>query len=164
MPSLYQLSHEFLAIKAQLEEAEIDEETLSDTLESLQMPIEEKAENVVKYMKELEALAEAKKAEAEILRKAAESDLKKAENLKKYLQDNLNKLGIKKLQAGLFSLSFRKGSEVVEVDENQLPEQYFVPQEPTPLGKSDLKKLIKEGNEIPGVQIVRKPDSLQVKA
>jgi predicted ATP-dependent endonuclease of OLD family len=169
MSSLYNLTQDFLDTVAQLEELELDQETVNDTLESLQMPIEQKAENIVKYMKELEALAEMKKTESKRLSESASADLKKAESLKTYLQQNLERTGIKKLQAGIFTLAFRKGSEVVEIDESKVPlfheaPRFYKAQEPKFLGKTELKTLIKEeGIIIPGVTLVRKQDSLVIK-
>jgi hypothetical protein len=166
--SLYQITNEFLEIVGQLEEMELDQETFQDTLDSLQVPIEQKVENIVKYMKSLEALAEAKKAEAKRLSESAASDLKKAEFFKNYMTDNLKKAGINKLQAGVFSLGWRKGSEVVQVDESKIPRadewpELYIDRDPVFMGKTDLKKMIKEGQEIPGVSLVRNPDSLVVK-
>jgi hypothetical protein len=166
--SLYNLTNDFAAVVNHLEEMELDSEVIQDTLDSLQAPIEEKVENIVKYMKSLEALADAKKLEAKRLSDSASSDLKKVEWFKNYMADNLKKANITKLQAGIFSLGWRKGTEVVQIDETKTPTADEAPhlylyQEPKFIGKTDLKKLIKEGKEIPGVSIVRNPDSLVVK-
>jgi hypothetical protein len=168
MSNLYQLTNDFMEIVNQLEEMELDSEVLQDTLDSLQAPIEEKVENSVKYMKSLEALADAKKLEAKRLSDSASSDLKKVEWFKNYMADNLKKANITKLQAGIFSLSWRKGTEVVQIDETKTPTADEAPhlylyQEPKFIGKADLKKLIKEGKEIPGVSLVRNEDSLTIK-
>jgi hypothetical protein len=119
--SLYVLTNEFLAFTKFMEENEMDDQTATDTLEALQMPLETKVENIVKYMKSLEALADAKKLEAKRLSESASADLKKVEWFKNYMADNLKKAGITKLQAGVFSLGWRKGSEVVQVDETKTP-------------------------------------------
>jgi hypothetical protein len=166
--SLYQLTNQFLQFKNWLEENDLDDQAAMDTLEAMQMPLEEKVENIVKYMKTLEALADAKKLEAKRLSESSSTDLKKVEWFKNYMADNLKKAGIKDLQAGVFSLKFRKGTEVVQVDETKTPSVYEAPylylyQEPKFMGKTDLKKLIKDGQTIPGVSIVRNPDSLVVK-
>jgi hypothetical protein len=166
--SLYNLTNDFAAVVNQLEKTELDSEVLQDTLDSLQAPIEEKVENIVKYMKSLEALADAKKLEAKRLSDSASSDLKKVEWFKNYMADNLKKANITKLQAGIFSLGWRKGTEVVQVDETKTPTADEAPhlylyQEPKFIGKTDLKKLIKEGKEIPGVSLVRNEDSLTIK-
>jgi hypothetical protein len=170
MSNLYVLTNEFNEIVKDLEQYDLDPEVFQSTLDSLSAPIEEKVENIVKYMKSLEALAEAKKAEAKRLSESAASDLNKAEFFKNYMADNLKKANITKLQAGVFSLGWRKGTEVVQIDESKIPsfEEHpaiYVTQEPKLLGKTDLKKMIKsyDGQEIPGVSLVRNPDSLVVK-
>jgi hypothetical protein len=101
--SLYNLTNDFASVVNHLEEMELDSEVLQDTLDSLQAPIEEKVENIVKYMKSLEALADAKKLEAKRLSDSASSDLKKVEWFKNYMADNLKKANITKLQAGIFT-------------------------------------------------------------
>lgn len=164
MGSLYEITQEFMEFQKQLEDMDLDDQTFSDTLDSAMWSIEIKAENIIKHMKTLEALADAKKLEAKRLSDSASSDLKKVEFFKNYLADNLKKANISKLQAGVFSLGFRKGTEVVQVDEYLVPEEFWVSEVVTkPLGKSELKKLLKEGTEIPGVSLVRNPDSLVVK-
>jgi hypothetical protein len=173
MGSLYELTKEFMDAMDNINDLiedglEISEHAYTDTLEMLQMPLEEKVENIVKHMKTLEALADAKKLEAKRLSESASVDLKKAERLKNYMADNLKNAGIKDLQAGVFNLKFRKGTEVVQVDETKTPSvdeapHLYLYQEPKFMGKTDLKKLIKEGQTIPGVSIVRNPDSLVVK-
>jgi Siphovirus Gp157 len=172
--SLYTLTNEFNEKVRELEnyfsdDSGLDPEVFQDTMDSLTLPLEQKVENIVKYMKSLEALAEAKKAEAKRLSESAASDLKKAEWFKNYMADNLQKANITKLQAGVFALSFRKGSEVVEIDESRIPAYEDAPHlyevEPKLHGKTTFKKLLKENPkiEIPGVSIVRNPDSLVVK-
>lgn len=163
--SLYALTQEFLQVAAQLEELDLDQETIQDTLESLQLPIEEKAENIIKYAKNLQAMSEARKNEAKRLLELADKDNKKAERLLSYLDESLKMLGKEKLTAGVFQVSYRKGSEVVEIDENALPKEYWVMPEPIakPMGKPELKVMLKNGAEIPGVSLVRKPSTLVVK-
>jgi Siphovirus Gp157 len=170
--SLYTLTNEFNEKVRELEnyfsdDSGLDPEVFQDTMDSLTLPLEQKVENIVKYMRSLEALAEAKKAEAKRLSESASSDLKKAEWFKNYMADNLQKANISKLQAGVFALSFRKGSEVVEVDESKIPAYesapwLYVKQAPKLIGKTELKKMLKDA-PLPGVSIVRKPDSLVVK-
>jgi Siphovirus Gp157 len=168
MGRLYEITQEFMEFQKQLEEMDLDDQTFADTLDSAMFSIEVKVENIIKHMRTLEALAEAKKTEAKRLSESAAGDLKKVEWFKNYMADNLQKAGINKLQAGVFALSFRKGSEVVEVDDLQLPTpfeapQLYVEQEPKFMGKTDLKKLLKDGHSIKGVSLVRKEDSLVIK-
>jgi hypothetical protein len=165
--SLYNLTNEFAAVVNHLEEMELDSEVLQDTLDSLQAPIEEKVENIVKYMKSLEALADAKKLEAKRLSDSASSDLKKVEWFKNYMADNLKKVGIKDIQAGVFKVGFKKGSEVVEVapnfDVNSINNKAFLRFKDPELDKTKIKAALKAGYIVDGVSLVRKPDSLTIK-
>lgn len=169
MGRLYEITQEFMEFQKQLEEMDLDDQTFADTLDSAMFSIEVKVENIIKHMKTLEALAEAKKTEAKKLSESAASDLKKVEWFKQYMADNLQKAGINKLQAGVFALSFRKGSEVVEIDESKIPTYEDAPHlyevDPKLYGKATFKKLLKENPEIeiPGVSLVRKEDSLVIK-
>jgi hypothetical protein len=164
MASLYNLTAEFMQIAEQLEEMDIDQETFTDTLESLQIPIENKAENIIKFAKNLEAMAEARKAEAKRLTEQAAKDLKKAERLIAYLDHSLQMLNQKQLTAGIFELKYKVGSEIVQVDETQLPKEFWkVETVEKPFDKPTLKKYLKEGLEIPGVKVVRNADKLVIK-
>lgn len=163
MASLYELTNEFLEIYQELEAAELDEDVVENTLESLQLPIEKKAENIIKFAKNLEAMADARKAEAKRLNEVAASESKKAERLLEYLDYAMQRLGKKELMAGIFKASYRKGAEVVEIDESKLPKKYWQPQPPKPISKTELKKMLKENEKIDGVSLVRKPDKLVIK-
>jgi hypothetical protein len=168
MASLYDLSIEFLQVAQALEEMDLDQETVEDTLESFQGSIEEKAENIIKFSKNLEAMAEARKAEAKRLNELAAKDIKKAERLLNHLDESLKVIGKKKLTAGIFEVGYRKGIEVVKVDEREVPDYNQNPNiynvEYKLVGKKELKERVKLlGEEIPGVSIVRNPDKLVVK-
>lgn len=165
MSSLYTLTTEFLQVANQLEEMELDQTLIEDTLEALELPIEEKAENIIKYAKNIQAIAEARKKESKRLAELSAADTKRADRLLGYLDDSLRMQGKKKLMAGIFQVSYRKGVEVVKVDTERLPKEYWNTPEPVavPIGKPELKKLLKEGKTIEGVSLVRNPDSLVVK-
>jgi hypothetical protein len=162
MTKLYEEAALFREARLQIEEMDLDPIMVKDTLDSIQAPLAEKVENIVKFMKNLEADEVAYKAEADRLKEKADSTKKKREWLKAYLDENLKVAGISELKAGVFNIKYRKGSEAVQVDESVLPEDYWIPAY-KPLSKTDLKKMVKEGKEIPGVSIVRNPDSLVIK-
>lgn len=165
MTTLYEYSRQFQNLKAQLDDLNLDEGQVTDVLDGSQelMDFEEKAENVIKYIKELEGLAEMQEAEAKRLQDAAKSKKNKAANLMDYLDFCMQQANLKEVKAGTFTLKYHKGSEVVEVDTDRLPQEFWIPQDAKPMGKTDLKKLLKEGAQIEGVSLVRKPDSLKVK-
>lgn len=161
--SLYHYTKEFLEVKAELDNMDLDDLAYAGTLESFEANIADKMENVIKYQKELLGLAAIQKAEAALLIEAAKKKEAKAEALRVYMDNSMKAMNAKTLQAGAFSLGYKKGSEIVEIDESKLPKKYWVPQPKKPMGKPELKKLINEGTKVRGVCITRKPDSLVVK-
>lgn len=163
MPSLYEITQDLMQVIHEMESAGLDQETIQDTLEANRDEFEAKASAIVGHIKNMRADAEAFKAESKRLAEEAKKIEKKQAFWTHYLDVNMKALDIKQLKDGVHELKYRKGTEVVEINEEQLPKQYFVPQEPKPMGKTDLKKLVKEGQTIPGVSLVRNPDSLQIK-
>lgn len=132
----------------------IDEEKLNE----LSMERDEKVENIACWIKELRAQAAAIKQEEENLyarRKVAEN---KIQSLGEYLSSYLNG---GKFETAKVKISYRK-SETLEVSETaKIPETWYKPQEPK-LDKAGLKKAVKAGLEIEGVEIVEK-QNIQIK-
>lgn len=143
----------------------LDLSEVQDTLDAIQGELADKAEGLVKSIRNYEADAAAKKNEAERLVEAAKADLAKADNLAKFLDSALKVSGVKSLHAGVFSLKYKKGSKITEVDVNKLPKKYWVtvPATEKPMPKPELKKLLDAGKQIEGVRIVQNPDVLVIK-
>lgn len=151
MATLYELTGQFLEIY----NMELDEETKLDTLDSIdwQADYEEKVENYIKIMKNLEADVEARKAEIKRLTELNKADEKKKNHLKDTLSASMNMTGHERVDTPLFKVSFRK-SQAVEVDEAVLPESYKVA-----TWKPDKKRLkedLKNGLEIIGASLVER--------
>lgn len=151
MATLYELTGQFLDIY----NLELDEETKLDTLDSIdwQTDYEEKVENYIKVMKNLEADIEARKAEIKRLTELNKADEKKKDHLKETLSTSMQLTGHERVDTPLFKVSFRK-SQAVEVDELVLPESYKVA-----TWKPDKKRLkedLKNGLEIVGATLVER--------
>lgn len=146
---------------------EFDQELL-DLKESFKNAVVEKAGDVAKYVKELQAVAAFQKAEAASLKAEAEKTLAKADKVMANVAECLNAMELKEVQAGAYKFKFKAGSTVTEVDEKLLPKAYWV-QPPTvvppkkPLSKPELKKLVDSGISIEGVKVIKNPDKLELK-
>ena len=151
MPTLYELTGQFLDIY----NLELDEETKLDTLDSIDWnsDYENKVENYIKVMKNLEADVEARKNEIKRLTELNKADEKKKDHLKETLSTSMVLTGHERVDTPLFKVSFRK-SQAVEVDETVLPEAYKVA-----TWKPDKKRLkedLKNGFEIIGASLVER--------
>lgn len=151
MATLYELTGQFLDIY----NLELDEETKLDTLDSIdwQTDYEEKVENYIKVIKNIESDVEARKAEIKRLTELNKADEKKKDHLKETLSTSMVLTGHERVDTPLFKVSFRK-SQAVEVDELVLPESYKVA-----TWKPDKKRLkddLKNGLEIVGASLVER--------
>ena len=151
MATLYELTGQFLDIYS----LELDEETKLDTLESIdwETEYENKVENYIKVMKNLEADVEARENEIKRLTELNKADKKKKERMKDILSESMFLTGHERVNTTLFKVSFRK-SKAVEVDEAVLPEAYKVA-----TWKADKKRLkedLKNGLEIIGASLVER--------
>ncbi|RWR06715.1 siphovirus Gp157 family protein [Siminovitchia fortis] len=157
--NLYELSTAYQQIQTMIEDGQ---EGLEDTLESLNDAIEDKAVGYAKVMKNLEAQANAIKDEEKRLaerRKSLENNIKR---LKDSLEAAMISSDMKRIKTELFSFNIQKNPPSVFVrSEKSIPEEYFIPQEPK-LDKKALLADLKEGKEVPGVEI-RQSEGLRIR-
>lgn len=129
---LYEITEKLQVLEAMLEEAEEDVslEAIQDTLEAVEMELEEKVENILKLAKSFEVTSEAYKTERQRLQKLEQSAAKKAEQLKTYITVTLTQAGFdhknkRKLQTSLGKVGFQKNPPTIEItDFNKVKELF----------------------------------------
>ena len=141
------------------EKGEIIENEAYKAIDGLQMALEEKTENVLLWIKNLQADAEALKKEKQAFADRQSRVENKIESLKKYVGGVLEG---QKFQTARVSASWRK-SDAVEYDGDvfALPEDYIKYSEPT-VDKVALKKALKNGEKIKGARLITR-QNLQIK-
>jgi predicted nuclease with TOPRIM domain len=148
---LYELTAAYSNVMEMAEE--MDAITLQDTLESITEEIEDKAENIAKLIKNLNADVDALKAEEKRLADRRRGLEGKVSNLKEYLQNQLEVAGLDKVKRPTLTVSIQNNPPSLEVaDENLIPSDYRIPQ-PDKIDKKSLLTLLKDGMEIEGVSI-----------
>lgn len=144
-----------------------DVESYEMTMDSIKSLVSESSAGLAKYLKELEAVEKFQKEEAAALKLEAEKTAKRKEALLEQIGHAMKLMELKEVQAGAYKFKFKMGSEITEVDESLLPSAYFKEEVVTtrkPLPKNELKKLVKESKiSIPGVEVKRNPDKLELK-
>lgn len=147
--NLYELSSSYRAIQ----EMNLDEKTLRDTLDSIVNEAEPKAENIVKWIQNLKGENTAIHEEETRLKNKRISNENKIKALTLYLQDFLKLSGLTRLKTGLFTLSIQNNPPSVKIyDATLIPEKYLKPQPPV-YDKQIIKELLKQGKEIPGAEL-----------
>jgi hypothetical protein len=145
--------------------AQAEADLLHAAFDAIGDAFDQKAESIAMLMRELDAEAEAVKAEEARLsrrRKALESH---AARLKDYLRACFVSAGRDKLKTGLFSFSIGKPRASVQVvDLEAIPEDLLrvVPETREP-DKIAIKKALDSGREVPGVCLVEGSASLTVR-
>lgn len=156
--NLYEIKQEFEKAIEECVDMETGEIINPTRLDELNMILTDKRENVALYIKNLSAEAKAIDEEAKNLTNRKRVLNNKVEGLKKYLADNLEG---HKFETAKVVVSFRK-SEQLEINSiEHIPTEYLISQEPK-IDKVALKKSIKQGAVINGVQIITK-QNIQIK-
>lgn len=156
MSALYELAAQHHALAVRLNDLDLDDQTISDTLEGEAGDLMEKGVNVAKVFRNLESFAaQIKDAEAQMAarRKAIE---KRAESLKKYLQTNMEYAGISKIESPWFCISIKQNPESVQIDDAlSLPKDYMRETISYAPDKKMIAAAIKDGFEVPGAHLER---------
>ena len=165
---LYEIANDYLALMQAIENDEIPEDCIADTLESITSILEDKADNIACLIKNLVAEAEAIKAEETRLAERRKSKEKTAERMKEYLSETLLRSGYDKIETARNKISFRKSEVVSVADEagfiawaSQNRDDLLTFKEPT-LNKTAIKKAIASGEELIGATIEAR-QNIQIK-
>jgi hypothetical protein len=163
---LYELANDYMDLMQAIEDGEIPEDAIADTLEAVKGEIEVKADNIACMLKNLEADAKAIKAEEERLAERRKAKEKTHGRIKQYLSNMLQNMGIGEVETARNKITFRK-SESVDVDDNfvcwaaEFRDDLLTFTPPT-ANKTAIKKALKDGAEIPGVQLITN-QNIQIK-
>lgn len=150
--NLYQIKEEIEQAINECVDFETGEITNPELLDSLNMALNEKRENIALYIKNLTAEAKAIDDEIKSLTQRKKSLNNKVDWLKSYLASDLNG---SKFETARVVVSFRK-SKAVEINPDaEIPNEFLIQQQPKP-DKTALKKAIQAGAVITGVSIVEK--------
>jgi hypothetical protein len=126
-------------------------QAIADTLEGIEGQFQDKAVNVAKFMRNLEASAEAIKEVEEKMsqrRKALES---RAKWLREYLKGNMEKAAVTKIESPWFVLSIQKNPAALKiVDEAAIPPFFKTEVVTFELDKASIKQTLEAGEEVPG--------------
>ena len=141
------------AIK-QVQEMDIDSETLADTLESLELPRNEKLDNVASWIEENKMKIEWLKGKRKQLSDVETQLKKQTDRLQDFLTQAIDDSGKKEIQTENHLLKPRnyRDSVIVEATKD-LPIDYVIGKEVIQPDKKLLYKDLKAGKEISGAHL-----------
>lgn len=167
--TLYGITKEIQTLE-ELWEMAIDEETGeikdSSILEELQSDIEvilqEKAASLVKYCKARDCFIDNVDQEIKKLQALKKAATNKQDNFKKYIKMCMKKMELPKIETPNGTLALRKTESISIDDEKLIPAEFTTIVPEVKISKTDIKKAIKGGIEVPGATLV-KGMNLQIK-
>jgi hypothetical protein len=153
---LYEMSVDYLAALDALAEVEdLPPEAIADTLEGLAGPWEEKALNVGRYIRNLEAEAAAIEEAKKRMDARAKATTNQAARLKAYLKGELERTGLKPKAPDL-ALRLQNNPQSVSIDDAALiPEEYRRTETVETILRTEIAAALKTGEPIPGARLVR---------
>lgn len=156
---LFELSQNYMQVVEMAEE--LDEETLKDTLDSINESIELKVENTAYVIKTLEANSKAYKDEMDRMAKSKKAIDNNIKNLKLYIQQAMEQTGRDKIEGKLIKIAIQNNPPSVYVANEEALKEYMVEQ-PMKLDKRSLLDDLKNGVEVHGAEL-QQTRSLRIK-
>lgn len=161
MNSLYDIRTKIveLATKDELNDEESFElETL------ITQELNNKSVNIIGFVRNREMTDFALDAEIERLQKIKKANTEKMNRFKDYVKDNMQALGIEKIETPIGTLRVQKNPISVEIiDEQLIPDEYKKEKITISVDKTSIKNNFKETGEIiPGTKIITSKTSLRV--
>lgn len=163
--SLYNITNKFAELMDKAQEGELTQEEYDKIGEELAIQLQQKGSNIIGYTKNIELTINAMKEEEKRIsdnRKSLESKLDK---FKQYVKENMEKLGITKIDTGLGTLSITKNPMSVEIEnEDEIPSEFKQEVVTMKIDKTAIKNHFKNTGEIvAGTMIVDDKTSLRIK-
>lgn len=160
---LYELQENYLNLLELLENPEVPVEMVQAALNEVEGEIEDKAENIVKLIRSIEADIEALKEEGLKLFNKRKSLENKRDNLKIYLESSLKAIGKQKVKGGIFTLSIQKNApKLILEDLEGIPKEYINIETVKVANKDKIKQDLKAGIEINGAKL-EQTESLRIR-
>lgn len=163
--NLYDLTQQFQFLQDLLENPEVDQQMVEDTIADLELDIEEKADGYAKVIRNMEGMIAAIKQEQDRLATKKATLENSIKRLKTNLQEAMITTGKTKFKTELFSFSIQKngGADpvIVDVETDELPDDLV-----TIVEKPNLKAIadyIKETGDLTYAHFGERGESLRIK-
>lgn len=165
MATLYELTGDYLQLMDMIDDPDVDEQALADTMEAIEGDIRDKANGYGVVIKNMQADADALKIEAERLTKRRQTIENNIRRMKENMQRSMELTGQEKINTGLFSFAIQKNPASVVMDEQyveNIPEEYLVHHEPT-VNKTLIKNALKAGVDLEGIAHLEQTRTLRIR-
>ena len=163
--TLYNITNKFAELMDMAENGELTEEQYNALGEQLALELQQKGSGIIGYTQNEEALIEAIDFQIKRLQDFKKAKQNKLEKFKQYVKENMDRLGITKMDTELGTLSIAKNPMSVEIEnEEEIPEEFKQQVITTKIDKTAIKNHFKATGEIiAGAKIIDDKTSLRIK-
>lgn len=163
--TLYNITNKFAELMDMAENGELTEEQYNALGEQLTLELQQKGSGIIGYTQNEEAFIEAVDFQIKRLQDLKKARQNKLEKFKQYVKENMDRLGITKMDTELGTLSIAKNPMSVEIEnEEEIPKEFKQQVITTKIDKTAIKNHFKTTGElIAGVKIVDDKTSLRIK-
>lgn len=163
--TLYNITNKFVDLMNKAEEGELTEEEYNQLGEELALELQQKGSGIIGFTQNEESLITAIDTQIKRLQELKKLKQNKLDKFKQYVKDNMERLGITKMDTELGTLSIAKNPMSVEIEsEAEIPEQFKQQVITIKIDKTAIKNHFKETGEIiPGTKIIDDKTSLRIK-
>lgn len=160
METLYNITDRFVDL---MNRDDLTEEEFTELGNELALNLQNKATNIVGYNFTLEQNKNTLKQEIERLQGIYTTIELKQEKFKQYVKENMEKLGIEKIETPLGNLTIKKNPASVEiVNKDLVNEQYIKTKEVKSIDKNKIKEELKLGLDVQGC-LLKESTRLEIK-
>ena len=163
--TLYNITNKFAELMDMAENGELTEEQYNALGEQLTLELQQKGSGIIGYTQNEEAFIEAVDFQIKRVQDLKKARQNKLEKFKQYVKENMDRLGITKMDTELGTLSIAKNPMSVEIEnEEEVPKEFKQEVVTTKIDKTAIKNHFKATGEIiPGVKIIDDKTRLNIK-
>lgn len=159
--NLYELTKEWQDVLAMLEDPEIPDDAIFDTLEMIEGDMDSKADSYAKIIRDLGADVIKMRAEIERLAARERTVKARAERLKGLLESSMRESGRTKFKTALFTYSIQKnGGALPVIITGDVPDLWRKPGE---IDKTAIRSYLQSGATLEFATLGERGESLRIK-
>lgn len=162
--TLYELTGQFLELLEMAYDQNMDQKTINDTLEGLNMEYEDKADMYAMVLSNLSANDEALKKEMDKMGEKRKIIKNNMERIRKNLKESMIATGKRKFSTALFSFRVQNAAPSLNIlDEKKIPKDFWKPQDPILDKKALLAEVKKDPEKYTGCAELKTSEALVIK-
>lgn len=162
---LYEVTDKFITLFEKAQTEELTEEEIQEQGNELALALKNKSQNIIAYDREMQLTTIALDTEIKRLTELKKAIENKSEKFKEYVKNNMEKLGVEKIETAIGNLSIKKNPPSIEIlSEEDVPSEFKKEKLTITIDKTAIKKHFNETGEIiPGTTVITDKTRLEIK-